>query len=340
MNFEFSEEQVMLQDVVTRFVADRYDIEQRRSYRAMTNGFCPSNWETLAGLGLLTLPLPESAGGLGGHLPELMSVACELGKGLVVEPVLSSWVVLDILGHCADQQALVERIASGAHRLAWCESSDTTVDGDTISGTAAFVNEGSGADGYLIVADGSAFLVDHGAPGLKVQSFRIADGSQAVALQFVATKAQRLEITSSDLSSCLDRSRFATTAEMVGTMERMLDETFQYLKVRKQFGQPIGMFQTIQHRAARQYVNLEQCRSLLYKAAATASGTAQRNAILAANALACDTALPLAHECVQFHGGMGVTDELSVAQAHKRLMVLSRLHGSAHRTREELRRSA
>lgn len=340
MNFEFSEEQVMLQDVVTRFVADRYDIEQRRSYRAMSNGYCPSNWETLAGLGLLTLPLPEAAGGLGGHLPELMSVACELGKGLVVEPVLSSWVVLDILGHCADQQPLVERIAAGGHRLAWCESHDATFDGDAISGTAAFVNEGSGANGFLIVADGSAFVIDHDAPGVTAQAYRIADGSQALALQFDHAQARRLGISAQDLASCLDRSRFATTAEMVGTMDRMLDETFQYLKVRKQFGQPIGMFQTIQHRAARQYVNLEQCRSLLYKAAATAPGAAQSSAILAANALACDTALPLAHECVQFHGGMGVTDELSVAQAHKRVMVLSRLHGAARQTRERLRRSA
>jgi len=122
---------------------------------------------------------------------------------------------------------------------------------------------------------------------------------------------------------------------MVGAMGTLLDLTVDYAQQRRQFGKPIGSFQVIQHRCARLYTLLEQSRSMLLRAALVADGE-RPAAVTAAKAYVCDAALKLAEDAVQFHGGMGVTDELAVGRGLRRVLLLSRLFGGAMAARRAL----
>jgi alkylation response protein AidB-like acyl-CoA dehydrogenase len=128
----------------------------------------------------------------------------------------------------------------------------------------------------------------------------------------------------------------AACAEMLGIMGRLFDETLDYLKTRRQFGVPIGSFQVLQHRMARLYIAMEQARSTLLRAVLTPQAQRQswRRSAMAAKAFFAEAAMRLAEECVQFHGGMGVTDELIVGHGMKRLMLLTRLFGDGASARE------
>ena len=116
----------------------------------------------------------------------------------------------------------------------------------------------------------------------------------------------------------------ARSAEMLGIMERMLAETQEYLRTRNQFGTSLGKFQAIQHRMVTQYTVIEQGRALLNLAQVSWGKPEFARAVAGVRAYLALNAIELGHEMIQFHGGMGVTDELSVGGAHKRLLLLSR----------------
>ncbi|MEL6528483.1 MAG: acyl-CoA dehydrogenase family protein, partial [Pseudomonadota bacterium] len=111
--------------------------------------------------------------------------------------------------------------------------------------------------------------------------------------------------------------------------QRLLDDTLQYVKEREQFGVAIGSFQALQHRLVDCYAKLEQCRSMLFRAALTdSSDTAEwQRAAAGAKAFIGENVDAIAREAVQMHGGMGITDELAIGHAMKRVMVLARLFG-------------
>ncbi|MFD1611428.1 acyl-CoA dehydrogenase family protein [Sphingomonas tabacisoli] len=332
MNFDFSEEQTMLSDMVRRFVEDRYDVERRRSFRKEAAGFSAANWDALCELGLLGLSLPSDQGGAGLDWPDLMIVAIEIGRGQVVEPILSAWLTIDLLGRSPGAEGL-DTVVAGRSRLAYATGEFAVGADGLLSGRADFVLDGDGVDGFLIESGNAIHRAAADAAGLEVTSYRIADGSIAVAIDCRQVRTEPLDLTPHKIDDCLQRARFATAAEALGVMDRMFADTLAYVKTRQQFGRAIGTFQTIQHRMARLYTELEQCRSLLYKAALVVSAERAR-AIFAAQACIDQAAMHLAHECVQFHGGIGITEELGVAQGHKRLMVLSRLFGTAADARQ------
>lgn len=107
-------------------------------------------------------------------------------------------------------------------------------------------------------------------------------------------------------------------------MDRMLAETTEYLRTREQFGTPLASFQAIQHRMVAQYAVREQARGLLNRAIVNWATPEFDLAVAAGVAYLASSALTFGHEMIQFHGGMGVTEELAIGQAHKRLMMLTR----------------
>ena len=179
-------------------------------------------------------------------------------------------------------------------------------------------------------ADGVVwFLAAPDAPGVETVTYRLIDGSPAAALTFTNAKLPdeaRLDGSLADLEDIEARASIAETAEAVGVMDTLFNATLEYLKTRKQFGQPLGSFQALQHRMVAQYAKLEQSRSLLF--AAVMANPANRKewlkAIAGARAFVADAALALGHEAIQLHGGMGVSDELMIGAAHKRLVKFSR----------------
>jgi len=352
VNFELNEDERLLKLLAERFVADRYDLERRRGYLAAEHGFSPDNWALLGELGL-TAALAADMDGLDATgIATLFEV---LGRGLVVEPLIENVLVAARLFAATAPQTWCEEwladLSSGARRIAfahaeeggrpgrlWVETRAEERNGVTrLTGAKAYVPAGSGADGYIVSARVSGmpgdenglalFFVPAEAAGLTRSGWLMADGSTAVSLVLddVAIGAdQQLQGGAAEIAQAQIVANLARTAEALGVMERLFAETLDYLRTREQFGAKLGSFQAIQHRMAAQYAALEQARGLLNLALVSEGASAFARAVQGARAFIGPASVTLGHEMMQFHGGMGMTDELPIGQGHKRLLVLSR----------------
>ncbi|MBW6496287.1 MAG: hypothetical protein K0B16_17385 [Burkholderiaceae bacterium] len=184
--------------------------------------------------------------------------------------------------------------------------------------------------------------VEAGAEALTLSAERIVDGTFVAHLRCEHVLADPLSVSPDEIAATVARATVATCAQMLGVIERLLADTLEYVKTRKQFGVAIGSFQTVQHRMARLYVIAGQCRSAILAAALGEAGdrNAWLRAVAAARASVSEQALHVAHECVQFHGGIGITQELAISRGHKQLLVLSRQFGTAAEARRTFDRLA
>lgn len=348
LNFDLNEDQILFRNLVEQFVADRYDPHRREAYRAEEQGFSTENWAAFAALGLLALPFGEEDGGLGVGAVEIITVMEACGRGLIVEPLLVDILLAGVLfAHLADadlRARWLPRIIAGEARLALAHiehdarfnlakvATTAVMQGEAVrlTGSKTFVLSGVGADAYIVSASAGDqfgyYLLSADAEGLDVRSYRLIDGSLACELSFQGAPAVALGHGLDVLSNVVDQARVMACAEMVGIMGTLLDQTLDYVRTRKQFGQPIGRFQAIQHRLSDLYIAFEQSRSHLYRAA-LANGANRPRAIAAAKSFIGASAIRLGEECIQFHGGMGVSDELAIGHGHKRILLLANLFG-------------
>lgn len=362
MNFDLSEEQSLLRDLIDRFASDRYDPARRLRYVREPDGFAREGWMTLAGAGVLAFPFAEAFGGLGGGSVELVTVMEAIGRCAAVEPILSVVLMgggaLAAAGSAAQAAALLPQLAAGERFLALAHferanrfnsghvqtRATRQGSGIAISGTKICVLGGPFADDLIVSAvddDGQLGLyrIDGGAAGIARRDYRLVDSSAASDVTFDAVSADPLPGGRSELDDVLLDVRLAICAELVGLMSLIFDATLDYVKTRRQFGQEIGRFQAIQHRMADNYANVELSRSQLYRAAAQPRGAEGRAAtITGAKAFISANAVALGEDCIQLHGGIGTTDELMAGQAFRRVLLLASLLGDADwETREYLR---
>lgn len=349
MNFDLNEDEEMLKALAERFVDDHYDLDRRRTYLAGANGFSPEMWALLAELGLVAAPLGFESGGLALDATAVATVFEVLGKGLVVEPLIENVIVAARLFERVAPEGLrgewMEALAMGSRRLALAHAEQgsragslwvaTRVNADgSLTGAKSCVPAGAGVDGYIVTAreSGSAgdvaglalFLVAANAPGLSRTAWRTVDGGLAVSLELDAVPAVRLGGDASDLAEVGVLASLARSAEALGIMQRLFDATLDYLRTREQFGTRLGSFQAIQHRMAAQYAAIEQGRALLNLAIVSQGSERFTAAVDGLRAFLSPASVELGHEMIQFHGGMGVTDELFIGHGHKRLLMLSR----------------
>lgn len=355
MNFELNEDEEMLKALAERFVINTYDPERRRGYQAQANGFSQDNWSLLGELGLIAAPFDVDDGGLGLDATGVATIFEALGNGLVVEPLIENILVAGRVFAAAAKPELrdawLPQIQTGERRLAlahqeprgrlgrlWVEcQAKHNGSGVTLSGAKSLVAAGAGVDAFLVSArisgeaDDAAgvefYFVPQDAVGLRVNSWRLADGSLAASIDLddVHVPADaKLNQGYAALEACEPLADLARVAEAIGIMRRMFDETIEYLRTREQFGTALGSFQAIQHRMVAQYAAIEQSRALINHALVSWGSDEFPRAVAGARAFVSQASVALGHEMIQFHGGMGVSDELSIGHAHKRLLVLSR----------------
>jgi alkylation response protein AidB-like acyl-CoA dehydrogenase len=177
------------------------------------------------------------------------------------------------------------------------------------------------------------FIVPCNAGGIEQRSWRTVDGRHASELTFTGTSASRLgqADASEAVDHVLDRATLAVSAEAVGVMDFLVSETNTYLKTRKQFGQPLSRFQVLQHRLVDMFVALEECRGMVDAGFAAIDGDkSERQATCSAlKVQICKAARLIGGDAVQLHGGMGMTDELKIGHAFKRLMQIEAMFGNA-----------
>jgi alkylation response protein AidB-like acyl-CoA dehydrogenase len=366
MEFNYSEEQLALQDTLQRFVSRDYDFDKRRKFSASSLGYSAEAWSQFAELGLLALPLPEDYGGLGGNAVDIMLVMEQFGQGLLLEPYLSTVVICGgLLRDAASEpmkQQLLPQIAAGKIKigLAAYEAAgryDLSYVASTaqesgasrrLSGRKTVVLDGPSADYFLVSArssggigdrDGiSLFLVPRDAKGLTVAAYPTQSGARAadLLLENVTVGSEALIGAPSralpSIERAVDLGVAALCAEAVGIINALNQATLNYLKTRKQFGVAIGTFQALKHKMADMLIAAEQSRSMAIIAAVHADSpdAAERHrAVSAAKAYIGQAGRLVGQHAVQMHGGMGVVDELIVSHYFKRLTMIDLSFGDA-----------
>ena len=347
MNFDLSEEQQMFVTSVERFAAP-VDVEWRRRLRLSPTGYDRARWQQLAEMGLIALSASDHAGGMGGSSTDLALVLEAIGKANAPDPLLEHGILPALLLERGGAGEALEGVLSGTTiaTLAWTErgqryslkakgmKAEEAGGGFTLTGEKTMVMGALLADLFVVTTDldgeTACFLVHKDAPGLEVRAYRLADGSIAGEIRLTRTPAStRLALDPAALDAVIADVRLYAAAEMVGLGQRLLDDTLAYVKEREQFGVAIGSFQALQHRLVDCYAKEEQARSMLYRAALTERGDAAKwqRAAAGAKAFIGENVDAIAREAVQMHGGMGITDELAIGHAMKRVLLLARLFG-------------
>lgn len=347
MNFDLSEEQQMFVTSVERFAAP-IDVEARRKLRQSPTGYNRARWQQLAEMGLIALAAGEDAGGMGGSVVDLALVLEAIGKANAPDPLLEHGILPALLLERGGASDMLEGVLTGETiaTLAWTErgqryslkakgmKAEQAGEGYALTGEKTMVMGALLADLFIVTADlggdTACFLVPKDAPGLEVRAYRLADGSIAGEIKLTRTPAVvKLSLDLDALVAIAADLRLYAAAEMVGLGQRLLDDTLSYVKEREQFGVAIGSFQALQHRLVDSYAREEQARSMLYRAALEDKSDAQKwqRAAAGAKAFIGENVDAIAREAVQMHGGMGITDELAIGHALKRVLLLARLFG-------------
>jgi alkylation response protein AidB-like acyl-CoA dehydrogenase len=352
MDFSFTEEQQLLEDTVRRFAAKDYAFEKRRAIRDSAEGWSREAWQALADLGLLALNVPEEHGGLGGGPVDTMLVMNALGPGLLLEPYLASAVMATaLLRECPRQVGLLGQMAAGERIVVLAHDEPDArgnpgfvatrcrADGTDflLDGRKCVVAHAAAADALIVSArleDNLAlFLVPRDAPGLALDAYPTLDGTRAAEVHLAGVRlpaTARLAAGHAALERAQDIGLAALCAEAVGIMKATLDATVDYLRTRRQFGQPIGRFQALQHRAADMLLHYEQAKSMSYLAAmrcTSKDAALRRRALSAAKVTIGRAARFIGQQAVQLHGGMGMSDELVVSHWFKRLTAIELTFG-------------
>ncbi|MCW8836828.1 MAG: acyl-CoA dehydrogenase family protein [Rhodospirillales bacterium] len=364
MDFAFTEEQELLRDSVQRFVRENYPFDKRNKLAETEAGFSSENWAMFAELGWLALPFSEVDGGLDGTVIDTMIMMEEFGKGLTLEPYFPTVVLgggaMRRAASPAQREAVLPGVIEGTTHLALAYAEEqgrynladvaTTAradgDGFVLNGRKSVVLNGTAAD-WLIVsartagkqgdAEGvSLFLIDSSTKGIDRRGYRTQDGGRAaeVTLEDVRVSGDALMGEAGAglavLEAVIDEAIVAIAAEAVGAMTALNAATVEYSKTRVQFGTPIGKFQALQHRMVEMFMETEQTKSLLYRAAMSMD-SGRPDAARCVSALKVQTGKAgrfVGQQAVQIHGGMGMTYELNVGHYFKRLTMINSLFGN------------
>ena len=359
MDFDLSEEQSILKDSLDRLLADRYGFEERKRIMASPEGWSGDMWQHYAEMGLTALPFAEEDGGLGGTPVETMIVMESLGRALALEPYLPTVVLgggfLRFGGSAGQRAEFIPQVAGGELKLAFGHTErnsrydlnhvETTArrdgSGYLLSGQKSVVISGDSADHIFVTARtaGGArdeagigvFMVDAKADGVSRRGYVNQDGQRAaeITLDNVRVPVERVFGDPEDglplVGRVVDAGIAALCAESIGVMTAMHALTVEYLKVRKQFGVPIGAFQVLQHKAVDMFVALEQARSItLYATMMADSEDADERgrAMHAAKAEIGRAGRLTGENAIQLHGGVGMTMEYAVGHYFKRMTMI------------------
>jgi len=363
MDFSFNEEQTLLRNTIQSFIQDNYDFDKRTEIVKSEDGMKIENWKLFSDLGLLGLPFSEDDGGLGFGPVELMIVAEEFGKGLVVEPYIQTIVTCGgFLKRASEKQRheYIPKIISGEDIWAFAYAepqgrynlNDLTTkaskEGDNyiLNGYKCVVSAAPWSKKLIVSARTSGdqrdeegislFILDKDSSGISLRDYPTVDGSRAseITLEDVKVSSENLigeEGKASKLiEQVVDESIAAVCAEAIGAMGVLNEVTVEYCKTRKQFGQPIGKFQVLQHRMVDMFMQYEQSVSMTYMVNLKLHEeySERRKAASGAKVQICKAAKFIGQSAIQLHGGMGMTDELNVGHYFKRLSMIESLFGN------------
>ena len=349
MDFDFTEDQLSLRDAVQRWVDKGFPFERRHQI-AKAGGATRAVYGELAELGLTGLVLPEAHGGMGFGPVEAMVVAEELGRGLVNAPFAQGALVAPALlsaapaalqaawlPKMADASALVvlaHQERGARYRLSHVATTAKAAgNGWVLNGSKHVVPAGDEADAFVVPARISGASDDEAGIGLflversaaRVRGYTTQDGARAADVLLADAPAALIAQDGFvHLERAADIALAAGCAEAVGLMDRLVAVTVEYMNTRKQFGTTLASFQALRHRIADVKMQLELGRSMSYYATLKLGEppAQRRRAISQARVQLGNSMRFVGQQCIQLHGGIGVTDEYIASHYFKRLTVL------------------
>ena len=373
MPLYLNDEQQMLRDTARDYVGENAPVSHLRKLRDDKDpaGFSRDLWKSFAEMGFTGILIGEDQGGLGlGHV-EAGVVLEEIGRNLSPSPFLSTAVAaVEALKGSAQAEKWFPGIIAGdtvaalaidegaKHRDRVGMTAERSGNGFRLTGKKQFVTHGHVADLLIVAARtaGSAddqegvtlFAVDKGAAGLTANPERLADSSIAARLEFDGVEVDadavigEVDAGRDPLGRLLRAGRTGASAELLGVGGGAMDMTVAYLKERKQFGQLIGSFQALQHRAAHLYSEMEVARAAVLKAQQLLDQDSEEAdaAVAVAKAMTSLATTLSVQEGVQMHGGIGMTDEYDIGFYMKRGRVLAEMFGDANFHADALAKAA
>jgi alkylation response protein AidB-like acyl-CoA dehydrogenase len=356
MDFEFTDDQLSLRDAVARWVDKGFSFERRHGI-AKKGGHTRDVYRELAELGLTGLRISETHGGMGFGAVEAMVVMEELGRGLVNAPYAAGALVAPtLLAGAPDalQAEWLSRIAGGAALVVLAHqernaryrlnqvatSTKKSGSGWLLSGQKNVVPAADEADAFIVPARLSGaesdtqgiglFVVEKAAKGVAIHSYATQDGARAGELKLADTPAALIRDDGlAGLELAVDVGIAAACAEAVGVMDKLVALTVEYMNTRKQFGVTLSTFQALRHRMADVKMQLELGRSMSYFASLKLGEPApqRRRALSQAKVQLGNSMRFVGQQCIQLHGGIGVTDEYIGSHYFKRLTMLEMAFG-------------
>ncbi len=348
MDLNLTSEQSLLREAAAKFGAAAGP-KVARGWRGREPGFAPARLRQAGELGWLGILVPDAADGSGLGLTELALVLEQAGRGLACEPLGLAAVAAAALAQGHAPHPMLQRAMRGEALVVPALQESTHADdplalrtratGDRaprLTGTKVSVCAG-GADGFLVSAgsaDGAElYYVSRDALGVHLKTASTVEGRSLATLKLKDTPADLVpprQSSRSAVEALTDLCLIAVSAELLGVMAGAQELTFEYLRIRKQFGKPIGSFQALQHKAVDIYIKIETTRSLLYQvAAANDPYRIDPAQAVAVKAKASEDALSVTQACIQLHGAIGFTDEHDIGLYLKRALLLSSLFGNA-----------
>ena len=369
MTLTLSEEQAFLKDTAKKFAQEKTPTTHFREIRDNENPECFDRkiWQEMAAQGWSGILVPEEYGGSNFGLAGIGVVLEELGRTLTPSPLFATSVVcatiLNKAGNDSQKKEFLTKIASGEVTMAFALEEgprhkpfsinlEAKKEGKNfiLNGKKNFVIDGGFADYIIVVARTSEkedhlslFILAKDVKGLNIVPTTMVDHKNAANIEFkevIISEANLLGAQNDAkeiIEENLDISRAALSAEMLGGALEAFDITLNYLKEREQFGEKIGSFQALQHRAALMFTDLELCKSCVIEALTAydeGSNDLQRIVSLAKSKIG-ETFFNVSNEGVQMHGGVGVTDEYDIGLYMKRARVAEQTFGNSeyHRNR-------
>ena len=354
MQFGLSESQEILKDSARKFFAGECPMDEVRRLMETETAYDAALWAKMTEQGYTGIIFPEEYGGVGLGKLELILLMEEAGRALLPGPLFSTvalaGAVIETVASSEQKKKYLVPICSGDARstVAVLEANVSWDPADVklaaangkLSGDKLFVTDAAVANFMVVVARNGVFVVEAKAAGMRIRPMSGMDLTRKLyAVHFDNTPAEKIGETRA-LSKAFDIATAALVAEMVGGMQRTLDITVEYAKMRKQFGKPIGMFQAVQHHCADMYLETESARSSAYYAAWTLEETAPdaATAVSIAKVYASDAARTVGNRGIRVHGGMGFTWENDVHLYYRRAKASETAFGDATFHRERIAR--
>ncbi|HEY8290589.1 MAG TPA: acyl-CoA dehydrogenase family protein, partial [Acetobacteraceae bacterium] len=297
----------MIRDSAAGIAPRSGDFKRIRSLRFTDPGFDRTVWQQMCEMGWLGLLVPEAGGGSGLGVQEFCALTEELGASLVPEPLIPAAMAALLL----PQEELGDVLAGERIILpAWQEkahSIDLASAGQAgngkVSARKMFIPMAAGADAFLVTVPGGLALVDRAAPGVHLELTRTQDGGNFGTLTLDQAPAKLFD---GNADRALEIATLATSAYLLGAMDRVFGITLDYLRTREQFGRKIGSFQALQHRSADLKIQVSLARAVVNAAAAAqdeATDAAIRKAAVSrAKARASEAASSVTRGCIQLLG--------------------------------------